>query len=904
MPTERSSAGTSGAGGGVTAEALLEQWSWLTHLAHALVRGAGDVDDVVQQTFLQALESPPRHASNLRGWLARVAKNVAGSRVRSDERRTKRERVAERPEPPASPDEAVARAELRRRVVDAVLALAEPYRAVIVMRYLDEMSAEEIARILSAPVETVRTRLKRGLDLLRTRFVAERDEKGRTLASALMVFVEGAGTAALSAGTKLTAVAAAIVLATATWVWWPNPTATRSPSDGGTPTASAAAASTETSIAARTEPVAAERAEDPARGTPAAAPAPASSLTIGGVVLDAMGAPVPGALVFLFESTSTGSSADAEFIRMVQSEKRDRRDGPRARAAASDSPRTTTADSDGGFEFTCDAKLRDGRIGAWREGTGAGLAFLAASLELGARIDVEVTLRELAQLRGRVVDAHGAVVAGAHVQGSHRPGGSGTSYLRGDALVAADRSSSNFSLNVVSDEAGEFALSPVLFGKYEICGQDPEGMLAHDTKARSEMVRFELTPAEPEKFVELKLGTAVLQRIAGRFVAPDGGPAHLAQLMEPWDRENERGVDDLLLLGTRRDPGAIGAREWGVASYRTLEAKFAEDTYDSLLDDAQIRFVALVAGSVLIGKAEITDPQHGPDVVVDPAALRNVPIPRMVRLRITVPAGSVRAPAVRARIVWRTLGVDEDKAGSGFHIDSTEMGLVRGQETVTGRFAEPGTACLANVSAPGFATAWSDLVAARSDRDSEIALALRPAEARVRIDVKQADGTPLSGARVHFFESIDGRWRAAAVADARTSAEGRFESEDFAIGDYLVVARGDDTAPAHGFVHAVPSPETCQLVCTKGVACRFEFERGANPVRALTLRRIVDDRGVPVFDEAGLADAREIARHGDHFELRLVPGHYVVENTSLDGRTHALGFDAAADDLVRVPRPE
>src|SRR5258705_9230689 len=148
---------------------------------------------------------------------------------------------------------------------------------------------------------------------------------------------------------------------------------------------------------------------------------------------------------------------------------------------------------------------------------GGGLGFLAARLESGARVDVEITLRELAKFRGRVVDARGAAVAGAYVQGSRRSGDGAKSYLRGDALVAGDGSSSSFSLNAVCDGAGEFALSPVLFGKYEVCGQDPEGMRAHDTKARSEMLRFELTPAEPEKFVELKLGTAVMQRIAGRF---------------------------------------------------------------------------------------------------------------------------------------------------------------------------------------------------------------------------------------------------------------------------------------------------------------------------------------------------------------------------------------------------
>ncbi len=62
---------------------------------------------------------------------------------------------------------------MQRRVLDAVRELPEPYRSTIVHRYLDELSREEIAERLGIPLETVRTRLRRALRLLRERLDME-----------------------------------------------------------------------------------------------------------------------------------------------------------------------------------------------------------------------------------------------------------------------------------------------------------------------------------------------------------------------------------------------------------------------------------------------------------------------------------------------------------------------------------------------------------------------------------------------------------------------------------------------------------------------------------------------------------------------------------------------------------
>src|SRR5436190_1898691 len=59
------------------------------------------------------------------------------------------------------------------RVVAAVLALEEPYRECVLLRYFEELSPRAIAARQRVPLETARTRLKRALELLRARLDRE-----------------------------------------------------------------------------------------------------------------------------------------------------------------------------------------------------------------------------------------------------------------------------------------------------------------------------------------------------------------------------------------------------------------------------------------------------------------------------------------------------------------------------------------------------------------------------------------------------------------------------------------------------------------------------------------------------------------------------------------------------------
>jgi RNA polymerase sigma-70 factor (ECF subfamily) len=154
-------------------EELLANAAWVRALARNLVGDAALADDVAQQTVVAAIERPPRAGVPLAAWMARVARNLSFNARRAERRRALHEAAASTPAASPSPEESVARTEMFRVVVDAVLALDPLYRDVVVLRFFDDLEMTDVARRLDVPVETARTRLKRALATLRERLDAK-----------------------------------------------------------------------------------------------------------------------------------------------------------------------------------------------------------------------------------------------------------------------------------------------------------------------------------------------------------------------------------------------------------------------------------------------------------------------------------------------------------------------------------------------------------------------------------------------------------------------------------------------------------------------------------------------------------------------------------------------------------
>ncbi len=147
---------------------------WLKHaaalraLATALTADGSEAEDLVHETWLRAArrgESTDRP----RAWWSAILRNLVRDRVRERSQRARKEHEAARDERVPSEVEVLERLEIAQRVAAEVARLDEPYRTAIHLRYFEGLSADEIAQRLNSPLETVRARLRRGLEQLRER---------------------------------------------------------------------------------------------------------------------------------------------------------------------------------------------------------------------------------------------------------------------------------------------------------------------------------------------------------------------------------------------------------------------------------------------------------------------------------------------------------------------------------------------------------------------------------------------------------------------------------------------------------------------------------------------------------------------------------------------------------------
>jgi RNA polymerase sigma-70 factor (ECF subfamily) len=134
-------------------------------MVHGVLLGAGqrdDVQDLVQDVFLRALRQlhTLREPAAFGGWLATLARNEA--RMHHRAARETIELTEQIPGP--SPVDATLGTD---DVMHALRTLPERYREPLILRLVNQMSGEEIARAIGLSHGTVRVYLHHGMKLLR-----------------------------------------------------------------------------------------------------------------------------------------------------------------------------------------------------------------------------------------------------------------------------------------------------------------------------------------------------------------------------------------------------------------------------------------------------------------------------------------------------------------------------------------------------------------------------------------------------------------------------------------------------------------------------------------------------------------------------------------------------------------
>jgi RNA polymerase sigma-70 factor (ECF subfamily) len=146
--------------------------STVAAVVHGIVGWGAEADDVGQETFVRLFRSLDRFRgdASLKTYITRIAVNLSRNALRSRKRRNARfeslDRATDTSEiaGASSDPDAFDRREVLRK---AISRLDAKYRAVVVLRMLEEFSTSETADILDIPQGTVLSRLSRGLDQLR-----------------------------------------------------------------------------------------------------------------------------------------------------------------------------------------------------------------------------------------------------------------------------------------------------------------------------------------------------------------------------------------------------------------------------------------------------------------------------------------------------------------------------------------------------------------------------------------------------------------------------------------------------------------------------------------------------------------------------------------------------------------
>jgi RNA polymerase sigma-70 factor (ECF subfamily) len=119
------------------------------------------LDDLTQEVMRRALDGRHRLKAGapVRPWLLGIARHVA-----ADERRRARrapEGPAEVPDPGRGPDDLLAGAQQTERLRRALGRLPEPHRRALLLFHMEELSYQEIATRLRAPMATIATWISR-----------------------------------------------------------------------------------------------------------------------------------------------------------------------------------------------------------------------------------------------------------------------------------------------------------------------------------------------------------------------------------------------------------------------------------------------------------------------------------------------------------------------------------------------------------------------------------------------------------------------------------------------------------------------------------------------------------------------------------------------------------------------
>jgi RNA polymerase sigma-70 factor (ECF subfamily) len=149
----------------------------LYRIARAILHSDAEAEDVMQDAYVRAYEHLDQFAGRapFAAWLTRIAVHEALARLRLSNRNQPLddtdydgELSMQMTSKSPDPEQSASGAQLRGLLEEAVLDLPEHYRAVIMLRDIEELSTSETAQALDLTEDNVKIRLHRGHGMIRS----------------------------------------------------------------------------------------------------------------------------------------------------------------------------------------------------------------------------------------------------------------------------------------------------------------------------------------------------------------------------------------------------------------------------------------------------------------------------------------------------------------------------------------------------------------------------------------------------------------------------------------------------------------------------------------------------------------------------------------------------------------
>ena len=154
-----------------------------------------DAEEIAQDAFVRAYRAMKTYPQerirslSLKAWLYRITLNVARNRMRArrhdhaslDERDAEgRARFEPEDDEASRPDSILEEGRRRASIATLVAGLPPRYRSVLILRYMEGLRLDEVARVLEQPLGTVKSNVHRAVNALREALSASRHALPRT----------------------------------------------------------------------------------------------------------------------------------------------------------------------------------------------------------------------------------------------------------------------------------------------------------------------------------------------------------------------------------------------------------------------------------------------------------------------------------------------------------------------------------------------------------------------------------------------------------------------------------------------------------------------------------------------------------------------------------------------------